>query len=191
MMIYDDDSEVLYGIGPPERIDFFISQTEYSGSGISPQRHLFSGIDFQDLFNLLFFGEDMESCLFIEDEDRHFVWMNDSLQNFLGVMNHDYTGTRDADYFSSDLTQRYLEEEKGVMSAGIFARNQPWIVPDRSGNVYCYSRLIYVYPSDSRYKFYGIQQIIQRTSPRFWRSVCCIQAAQGRSASIAQPASHG
>ena len=103
----------------------------------SDQDHFFSKINFYELFFQIF-EADAESYFFIKDANGHFIWMNEALRKHLGIMDSNYIGTSDADYFPADLTQRYQKEDLSVMRSGKPIRNQPWIVPDRKGNIFWY-----------------------------------------------------
>ena len=71
---------------------------------------------------------------YIKDKDLRFLWMNEPLRQHLGAETiADCIGKRDSDFFSSDLVFLYHQEDRAVIASRRPLLNQPWIVPERTG----------------------------------------------------------
>ena len=76
---------------------------------------------------------DQESCVFIKDRQRRFVWMNSRMLTFVGADPKCYVGTSDWDYFPPDLTRGFIAEDERVMGTRQKIHNLPQIVTDHTG----------------------------------------------------------
>lgn len=74
--------------------------------------------------------------LFIKDRDSRFLHANASLLPVLGMKeNADLIGKSDADFFTSDLVEQYVEEDRRVMASGRPIIDQVQIVPRTDGRI--------------------------------------------------------
>ena len=76
---------------------------------------------------------------FIKDSEGQFMRVNRALLEVLGVRDETrIVGATDYDYFPQDLADRYLAEDRRVMSLGRPLTNQVWAVPDAEGTLRWY-----------------------------------------------------
>ncbi|MGL6195423.1 MAG: helix-turn-helix domain-containing protein [Thermoguttaceae bacterium] len=72
--------------------------------------------------------------VFIKDTKDEFIWMNQPLMAFLGVVaTEDYLGKTDLDFSPPDLAQAYINEDRTVMITRQPILNRPWICVDNLG----------------------------------------------------------
>lgn len=70
---------------------------------------------------------------FVKDASGRFVHVNKALREVLGVEESGMIGRTDHDFFSAELADRYIEEDRRVIQTGCTLCDQVWLVPDRGG----------------------------------------------------------
>ncbi len=62
---------------------------------------------------------------FVKDANRHFVYINQELADFMGLENkEDIVGRPDSDFFADDIEKSYAADDKQVIDEGIVVRNK-------------------------------------------------------------------
>ena len=71
---------------------------------------------------------------FVKDDHGRFIRMNQALLDVLGIANEaEIVEKTDYDFFSPELADRYVAEDREVMSVGKTISQRVWLVPDRTG----------------------------------------------------------
>jgi PAS domain S-box-containing protein len=84
----------------------------------------------EELIGYLDFYADIR--IFIKNSDSKYLYVNKAFADMLGVSIDNMIGKGDYDFFSRDMADLYLAEDKKVLAGQKFV-NQRWMVPNEKG----------------------------------------------------------
>ena len=71
---------------------------------------------------------------FVKDANRHFVYINQELADFMGLASkEDIIGRPDSDFFADDIEQSYAHDDKRVIEEGYVVKNKVELITTSQG----------------------------------------------------------